>query len=132
MESLKGAASEVSYQVVEQLHQRRLTEFHADLTVPPIFGCRAKPRETALAAKDMSGFVGVQHEFHDAAFVQGWADCFVPTPPRISVRAHGLLARSVCSRGSLPGAAACMNCSCTQSLTSLYIAAPFSMAYAKF
>ena len=36
--------------IVEQLHQRRRTEFHADLTVPPIFGCRARPRETALAA----------------------------------------------------------------------------------
>jgi len=30
----------------------------------------------------MSGFVGAQHEFHNAAFVQGWADRFVPTPPR--------------------------------------------------
>ena len=33
----------------------------------------------------MSGFVGAQHEFHDAAFVQGWADRFVPTPPRIAL-----------------------------------------------
>jgi hypothetical protein len=33
----------------------------------------------------MSGFVGAQHEFHDAAFVQGWADRFVPTPPRITL-----------------------------------------------
>ena len=32
----------------------------------------------------MSGFVGAQHECHDAAFVQGWADRFVPTPPRIA------------------------------------------------
>lgn len=33
----------------------------------------------------MSGFVGAQHEFHDAAFVQGWADRFVPTAPRIAL-----------------------------------------------
>jgi SAM-dependent methyltransferase len=33
----------------------------------------------------MPGFVGAQHEFHDAAFVQGWADRFVPTPPRLAL-----------------------------------------------
>ncbi len=33
----------------------------------------------------MSGYVGAQHEFHDAAFVQGWADRFVPSPPRIAL-----------------------------------------------
>lgn len=33
----------------------------------------------------MSGFVGAQHEFHDAAFVQGWADRFVPSPPRLAL-----------------------------------------------
>jgi SAM-dependent methyltransferase len=33
----------------------------------------------------VSGFVGAQHEFHDAAFVQGWSDRFVPTPPRIAL-----------------------------------------------
>jgi SAM-dependent methyltransferase len=33
----------------------------------------------------VSGFVGAQHEFHNAAFVQGWADRFVPTPPRIAL-----------------------------------------------
>lgn len=33
----------------------------------------------------MVGFVGAQHEFHDAAFVQGWADRFVPTPPRMAL-----------------------------------------------
>jgi hypothetical protein len=33
----------------------------------------------------MSGFVGAQYEFHDAAFVQGWADRFVPTSPRIAL-----------------------------------------------
>ncbi|MDO9713547.1 class I SAM-dependent methyltransferase [Paracraurococcus lichenis] len=31
----------------------------------------------------MAGFVGAQHEFHDAEFVQGWADRFVPSPPRL-------------------------------------------------
>jgi len=40
----------------------------------------------------MTGFVGAQHEFHDAAFVQGWADRFVPTPPRLAlfelIRSH--------------------------------------------
>jgi SAM-dependent methyltransferase len=33
----------------------------------------------------MTGFVGAQHEFHDAAFVQGWADRFVPSPPRLAL-----------------------------------------------
>lgn len=33
----------------------------------------------------MSGFVGAQHEFHDAAFVRGWADRFVPTVPRLQL-----------------------------------------------
>ena len=33
----------------------------------------------------MSGFVGAQHEFHDAAFVQGWADRFVPSPSRLAL-----------------------------------------------
>jgi len=33
----------------------------------------------------MAGFVGAQHEFHDAAFVQGWADRFVPTAPRLAL-----------------------------------------------
>jgi SAM-dependent methyltransferase len=33
----------------------------------------------------MQGFVGAQHEFHDAAFVQGWADRFVPSPPRLAL-----------------------------------------------
>jgi SAM-dependent methyltransferase len=31
----------------------------------------------------MSGYVGAQHEFHDAAFVRGWADRFVPTAERL-------------------------------------------------
>jgi SAM-dependent methyltransferase len=31
----------------------------------------------------MSGYVGAEHEFHDAEFVRGWADRFVPTEPRI-------------------------------------------------
>jgi SAM-dependent methyltransferase len=33
----------------------------------------------------MSGFVGAQHEFHDAAFVREWADRFVPTAPRLQL-----------------------------------------------
>lgn len=33
----------------------------------------------------MSFHVGAQHEFHDAAFVQGWANRFVPSPPRIAL-----------------------------------------------
>ena len=33
----------------------------------------------------MNNFVGAQHEFHDAAFVQGWADRFVPTAPRLAL-----------------------------------------------
>lgn len=33
----------------------------------------------------MAGFVGAHHEFHDAAFVQGWADRFVPTAPRLAL-----------------------------------------------
>jgi SAM-dependent methyltransferase len=33
----------------------------------------------------VKGFVGAQHEFHDANFVQGWADRFVPSPPRLAL-----------------------------------------------
>jgi len=33
----------------------------------------------------MNGFVGAEHEFHDAAFVQAWADRFVPTAPRLAL-----------------------------------------------
>ena len=33
----------------------------------------------------MSGYVGAKHEFHDAAFVRGWANRFVPTEPRIQL-----------------------------------------------
>jgi len=33
----------------------------------------------------VTGFVGAQHEFHDADFVQGWADRFVPSPPRLAL-----------------------------------------------
>jgi hypothetical protein len=49
---------------------------------------RHAAESTAAAAAGettVSGFVGAQHEFHDAAFVQGWADRFVPTPPRIAL-----------------------------------------------
>jgi SAM-dependent methyltransferase len=31
----------------------------------------------------MSGYVGAEHEFHDPEFVQGWANRFVPTQPRL-------------------------------------------------
>ena len=33
----------------------------------------------------MTGFVGAQHEFHDAEYVQGWADRFVPSPSRLAL-----------------------------------------------
>lgn len=33
----------------------------------------------------MAHFVGAQHQFHDAAFVEGWADRFTPTPPRLAL-----------------------------------------------
>jgi SAM-dependent methyltransferase len=33
----------------------------------------------------MKGFVGAEHEFHDTDFVQGWANRFVPSPPRLAL-----------------------------------------------
>ena len=59
----------------------------------------------------MNGFVGAQHEFHDAALVQGWADRFVPTPRRIAlfdlilehVSASGLPSAHVVELGLGPG-----------------------------
>jgi len=59
----------------------------------------------------VNGFVGAQHEFHDAVFVQGWADRFVPTPPRIAlfdlilehVSASGLPSAHVVELGLGPG-----------------------------
>jgi SAM-dependent methyltransferase len=33
----------------------------------------------------MSGYVGAQHEFHDADFVRGWANRFVPTKDRLEL-----------------------------------------------
>jgi len=59
----------------------------------------------------VNGFVGAQHEFHDAAFVQGWADRFAPTPPRIAlfdlilehVSASGLPSAHVVELGLGPG-----------------------------
>jgi SAM-dependent methyltransferase len=33
----------------------------------------------------MSGYVGAQHQFHNAAFVRGWANRFLPTPPRLNL-----------------------------------------------
>jgi SAM-dependent methyltransferase len=38
-----------------------------------------------VLAESMTGFVGAQHEFHDAAFVRGWANRFIPTPPRLQL-----------------------------------------------
>jgi SAM-dependent methyltransferase len=48
---------------------------------------KADKRLDSLAAREttLTGYVGAKHEFHDAAFVQGWADRFVPTPPRIAL-----------------------------------------------
>lgn len=59
----------------------------------------------------MSGFVGAQHEFHDAAFVQGWADRFVPSPSRLAlfdmildqVEQSGMADASVLELGIGPG-----------------------------
>ena len=47
----------------------------------------------------MSGYVGAKHEFHDAAFVQGWADRFVPTAPRLAL--FDLILEQI-SRPSMP------------------------------
>jgi hypothetical protein len=33
----------------------------------------------------MSGYVGATHEFHDADFVRGWANRFVPSPDRLAL-----------------------------------------------
>jgi len=33
----------------------------------------------------MTGFVGAEHEFHDAEFARSWANRFVPTPPRLQL-----------------------------------------------
>ena len=33
----------------------------------------------------MSGYVGAEHEFHDAGFVRDWANRFVPTVPRLQL-----------------------------------------------
>jgi SAM-dependent methyltransferase len=59
----------------------------------------------------MTGFVGAQHEFHDAAFVRGWADRFVPTAPRLQlfdlileqIRAPGVPNSHVVELGIGPG-----------------------------
>jgi SAM-dependent methyltransferase len=59
----------------------------------------------------VSGYVGAKHEFHDAAFVQEWADRFVPSPARISlfdlilkhVSAPALPNRRVLELGPGPG-----------------------------
>jgi SAM-dependent methyltransferase len=59
----------------------------------------------------VSGFVGAQHEFHDAVFVQGWADRFVPSALRIAlfdlilehISAQGLPNAHVLELGLGPG-----------------------------
>lgn len=59
----------------------------------------------------MSNFIGARHEFHDAAFVQDWADRFVPSAPRLAlfdmileqVRALAIPAASVLELGIGPG-----------------------------
>ena len=33
----------------------------------------------------MSGYVGAEHEFHDAEYVRSWANQFVPTESRIQL-----------------------------------------------
>jgi SAM-dependent methyltransferase len=33
----------------------------------------------------MTGYVGAQHEFHDADFVRGWSNRFVPTTDRVAL-----------------------------------------------
>jgi hypothetical protein len=45
----------------------------------------------------VSGFVGAQHEFQDAVFVQGWADRFVPSAPRIALFDLVLLRHLFCT-----------------------------------
>ena len=47
----------------------------------------------------MSGYVGAQHEFHDADFVRGWANRFVPTKERLEL--FDLILNQV-SRPTLP------------------------------
>ena len=49
----------------------------------------------------MSGYVGAQHEFHDAGFVRGWATRFVPTPERLAL--FDMIADQI-SRPSVPHA----------------------------
>lgn len=59
----------------------------------------------------MTGFVGAQHAFHDADFVRGWADRFVPTAPRLQlfdmvldqIEAIGAPAPHVVELGAGPG-----------------------------
>jgi SAM-dependent methyltransferase len=45
-----------------------------------IFEARGEGGEPA-----MSGYVGAKHEFHDADFVRGWANRFVPTRERLEL-----------------------------------------------
>jgi trans-aconitate methyltransferase len=49
----------------------------------------------------MSGYVGAQHEFHDANFVRGWANRFVPTRDRLKL--FDMISEQI-SQPSLPNA----------------------------
>ena len=59
----------------------------------------------------MTGFVGAQHEFHDAEFARGWATRFVPSEPRLQlfdlilaqVRNLGLPSAHIVELGMGPG-----------------------------
>jgi SAM-dependent methyltransferase len=59
----------------------------------------------------MTRLVGAKHEFHDPAFVQGWADRFVPTAPRLAlfdmildqIQRLGIAEASVLELGIGPG-----------------------------
>lgn len=45
--------------------------------------------------------IGAQHDFHDPAYAQNWADRFVPTPPRQAL--FDLIVEQLISRVSLTG-----------------------------
>jgi SAM-dependent methyltransferase len=59
----------------------------------------------------MHGFVGAEHQFHDADFVQGWAERFVPSPDRLAlfnmildqIRQLGIAEANILELGLGPG-----------------------------